>query len=92
MADIAKMDIFFMVTTATVIVLGVLLGVLIVRILRIMKNVEHISENVSKESDAIREDLTELRSQVRENGLRMNTWKALFRTIKNRFVPKKRNK
>jgi hypothetical protein len=92
MTDIAKMDIFFIVTTGTVLILGVLLVVLILRILRIMKNVEHISENVSHESDAIREDLVELRGQIRENGFRVKTWRALARTIKNRFAPKKREK
>lgn len=65
MSEFLKMDIFFFVTTLVVIVLGVLTAFILWRLQRILKNVEHISEQVSLESDAIRHDIAELRSDLR---------------------------
>ncbi len=60
-----KMDIFFFVTTLAVVVLAVLASITMVRLNRILKNVEHISEQVAAESDAVRLDLAEMRGDIR---------------------------
>ncbi|MDP1707271.1 MAG: hypothetical protein Q8L30_01845 [bacterium] len=65
MDDFLKMDIFFFVTTVAV-VLFVFLGAVVTwRISRVLKNIEHISEQVALESDNIRLDLAEVRSDIR---------------------------
>ena len=65
MTEFLKMDIFFFVTTIVVIVLGVFTAYLMWRLERILKNIEHISEQAAKESDTIREDLAEMRSDIK---------------------------
>jgi hypothetical protein len=65
MNDFLKMDIFFFVTTVVVIIGGVLSAYILWRIGRVLKNLEHISEQAALESDMIRADLAEFRSDVK---------------------------
>lgn len=70
MNEFLKMDIFFMVTTAAVVVVTVLLVFILIRVLRILKNIEDISELVEEEGQKIREDIARVRESVREEGVR----------------------
>jgi CHASE3 domain sensor protein len=79
MNEFLKMDIFFFVTTLLVIVLGICAGYVTWRFQRILKNIEHISEQVAQESDTIREDLAEMRSDVKRGKGRI---RALFGFLK----------
>lgn len=73
MDEFLKMDIFFFVTTIAVIVLAVLIAFILWRLQRVMKNAEHISEQVSLESDAIREDLAGMRSDIKRGKGRLRS-------------------
>lgn len=65
MDEFLQMHIFFLVTTIAVIV-GIAFAALIWwRIDRILKNVDHISEQAAIESDLIRQDISELRSDLK---------------------------
>jgi hypothetical protein len=75
MDEFLKMDIFFFVTTLVVIVLAVFAAFVLWRLERVLKNVEHISEQVAMESDTIRQDLAEMRSDIRRGKGRL---KSLF--------------
>ena len=92
MSNFLKMDIFFVVATLAIVVLGVMLGIVLVRALRILKNVEHISENISEESDTIRKDFERLRTKAWEESLRLRAVGKFFKDMIGRFVPKKRRK
>jgi len=74
MNEFLKMDIFFAVTTAVALLLGFFGAIVLWRLGRVLKNIEHISEQVSIESDNIHQDLSDLRASVRR-GARM---KGLF--------------
>jgi len=87
MDDFLKMDIFFVVTTVVVIVLAFLAAFVLWRLQRIMKNAEHISEQVSLESDSIREDLAGMRSDVRRGKGRI---KSFFSFIQKLGKPTRR--
>jgi len=65
MDDFLKMDIFFFVTTMVVVLFAVLGTIVVWRVSRVLKNIEHISEQVALESDSIRLDLAELRGDIR---------------------------
>lgn len=69
------MDIFFFVTTIVVIVIGILSAYVLWRIGRVLKYVEHISEQAALESDSIRQDLAEMRGDIRRGEGRL---KSLF--------------
>jgi len=72
------MDVFFVVTTVAVVILGVLVGVVLFYVIRILRNVEHVSERVAEESDNIQSDLRELRSNVRKEGAKMKHFADFF--------------
>ena len=60
-----KMDIFFFVATIAVIVCATVLAYVLWRVARILRNVEHVSEQFALESDTIRQDLAEMRGNIR---------------------------
>jgi len=82
MNEFLKMDIFFFVTTVVVILLGVLSAYILWRIGRVLKHIEHISEQVALESDSIRGDLAELRKDVREGKGRVKSFFKFFKKLK----------
>lgn len=58
------MDIFFCITTIAVVTLSVFGAMVLWRLSRVFKHLEHISEQVANESIAVREDLASLRSDM----------------------------
>lgn len=81
MSDFAKMDVFFVVTTIAVIVVALMLALALYRILRILRNVEHVSELVSKEGELVRGDIAEMRAAVKQEGFK---WSHLARFARKR--------
>jgi membrane protein implicated in regulation of membrane protease activity len=79
MNEFLKMDIFFFVTTVVVVALGIFSVYVLWRLQRVLKNIEHISEQVARESDTIREDLAEVRRDVRRGKGRL---KSVFGFLK----------
>lgn len=72
MDEFLKMDIFFVVTTVAVLVVTILLAFVLIRVLRILKNIEDISVMVEAEGEKIREDIAQVRQKVKEEGLRVS--------------------
>ena len=75
MDEFLKMDIFFFVTTVAVIVIAFFAAYVLWRLQRVLKSVEHISEQVALESDVVRQDIAEMRSDIRHGKGRI---KSLF--------------
>lgn len=65
MNEFLKMDIFFFITSVAVVLFMLLGAVVLWRLSRVLKNIEHISEQVALESDTIRGDLALVRSDIR---------------------------
>ena len=59
-----KMDIFFFVATAETLILSALVGLVIWRLLRILKHVERIAEIAGAEAAHIREDAAYMRGRM----------------------------
>ena len=64
MNDFMKQDIFFFVTTIAVVILTILLAILIIYIIKISRDVKHISEKARTEADLISRDLSDLRHNM----------------------------
>lgn len=75
-----KQDIFFFVTTIAVVVVGVLLAILIIYLIKISKDVKYISRKAKTEADLISKDISDLRDNVKEKGLKL---KYLFNFFNN---------
>ncbi|HEX2792132.1 MAG TPA: hypothetical protein VHO23_00195 [Candidatus Paceibacterota bacterium] len=65
------MDIFFAVTTVSIVVLTVLVSLVLVRLLAILRHVERVSELVEAEGAQLREDIAQVREGVRREGMRI---------------------
>lgn len=74
MDDFAQMDIFFVVTTAAVVVTAIALGTVLFYVARVMRNVDRITKNVGEEAELVRGDIAELRKNIREEGMK---WKHM---------------
>ena len=62
-------DIFFFVTTAVVIVIGILFAVAVVYLVRILNDLRHISDIVRSKTDVLAGDFDEVREKVKREGL-----------------------
>ncbi len=79
MNDFAKMDVFFVITTIAVLVVCGLVALALFRILRILRNVERVSDIVSEESVRLRADIADLRTTVKVEGFK---WKSIAKFIR----------
>jgi hypothetical protein len=83
MSDFLKMDIFFLIATLAVVALSILGAIAFWRIVRILKNVDHISEQVALESDNIRKDLADARADIRQGKSKIKSLLGFFgKTVK----------
>ncbi|HEY9585388.1 MAG TPA: hypothetical protein VJJ02_02235 [Candidatus Paceibacterota bacterium] len=71
MDEFLKMDVFFVVTTAVVLVGGALCLVALFYSIKILRNVDNVVRNVSEESDNVRGDLSVLRRKIHEEGMKV---------------------
>jgi len=91
MTEFMKMDIFFFITTIVILTLGMLFAYILWRVGRVMKHVEHISEQAAQESDSIRQDIAKLRGDFREGKGRVKSLFSFFNKVGKR-PPKKESK
>lgn len=83
MNEFLKMDIFFFVTTVVVIIVGIFSVYVLWRFQRVLKNIEHISEQIARESDTIREDLADMRNDIRRGKGRLRSLFSFFGKLFN---------
>ena len=81
MEDFLKMDIFFVVTTAVVFGVGTFFMVGLYYVVRILRSVDHISENISHESDSVRQDVALLREKISTEGVRFRHFLEFFEKV-----------
>ena len=86
-------DIFFFVTTIAVVVVGAALTVLIVYLVGVLRNAKKISEEFRAETVLLRQDLADLRAEVRRRGAEAGSamdWMGRFMGIKKKPRSKKK--
>jgi uncharacterized protein YoxC len=81
MNEFAKMDVFFAVTTAAVIILTAALAVALVYIIKILRDIKYISKKAKSEADIISEELSGLRQNVKEQGAKLKFFSSFFSNI-----------
>lgn len=86
MDDFLKMDIFFAVATLSTVVVAGLTAYALVRILRILRNVEKLSDTVTEEAQLIRGDIDEMRERVKAEGFKWAHLSRFMRSSVKRFM------
>lgn len=84
MNEFLKMDVFFFTTTVVVLLLGVLLIIALYYIIKILKSIDHVAQNVSDESDNVRGDITVLRGKIRDEGMKVRHFMDFFMNVASR--------
>lgn len=84
MTDFLKMDIFFVVATFAVIAVTIFATVVLWRLERVLKNIEYISKQIAMESDAVRQDIAEMRTSIREGKGRLKSLFTFLGTLTKR--------
>ncbi|OHA85070.1 MAG: hypothetical protein A2408_00205 [Candidatus Yonathbacteria bacterium RIFOXYC1_FULL_52_10] len=92
MNEVAKSDIFFVITTIAVVVVTVVFVVALLYLIKILRDFKQVSGRVKEESDRISKDLSDLHTAVREQGARVAQAVSSFGSKKKRNAPKKETK
>jgi len=80
MNEFLKMDVFFLVTTVAVVLFAGLGAIVLWRLARILKHVEHVAEQIAIGSEVIRTDFAHVRTRMREGEWGMRSLFNLFRS------------
>lgn len=77
-------DIFFFVTTVAVVVVAAALTVALIYLAKVLHDVKSITKQVREETVLFREDVKDLRAEIRHEGLRLERLVAFGRTLLKR--------
>lgn len=92
MDDFLKMDIFFVVVTLVVAVVGVLIAFALLTFLRILRTLERIAKDVEGEAKAIITDIDGVRKKVGVEGFKAAHLLTLATKTGKRLLTKSRRK
>ena len=93
MESILKADIFFFITSVAVILLVVLLTVILVYLIKIMKDAREVTRKLSEETNAILDDVHRLREFLHSEGDKIKKFTEFLGTIAlARFITPKGKK
>ncbi|HEY0010660.1 MAG TPA: hypothetical protein VGB97_01950 [Candidatus Paceibacterota bacterium] len=90
MEDFLKMDIFFVVATVVMTLIGALVVVALVYAVRFLRTLNRVGDEFAEEAKAIREDVRAARARVKEEGFRAASLFSLFGKSVKRATRKKR--
>jgi hypothetical protein len=74
-------DIFFFVTTVVVIVVGITLTVALIYLAKVLNDVKEITKQVKEETILFREDIGELRGDIKHEGFRAERFWVFIRNL-----------
>lgn len=90
MNSFIQADVFFFITTIAVVLLVVLFAVLLVYLIKIMKDAREVTKKLSEETSAILDDIHRLREFLRSEGDKIKKFTEFLGTVAlARFVARK---
>ncbi len=92
MDSFLQMHVFFLVTTSAVIVLAVLVAIALYYFVRILRNVDRLSEAAAEESDLLRADIADLRNNVRSEGAKLKHFAEFGKKFAGRMTKQSKKK
>ncbi len=84
METIMKSEIFFFISSIATVILTILIGIMAAYLIRILRNVDNISEKAKDEADLIKEDVADLRQNIRDEGIKVKSFVSFFNKLKGR--------
>jgi len=92
MDDFLKMDIFFVVATLLVLIVGALITIVLLQLIRILRTLERIAADVEGEAKVLIADMDDVRVKVRAEGFKLAHMLSLFSKMGKRLLTKSRHK
>jgi uncharacterized membrane protein YgaE (UPF0421/DUF939 family) len=89
MDTLVHADIFFFVSTVALIVIGIGVAIALFYLIRILKDISHVSGKVKEESDAIITDVRTLRGHIKTEGFKMKYLSGFMKSVFKRRSSKK---
>lgn len=88
MNSLLKSDVFFFITSIAVVVIAILLTILIVYLIKVSRDIKYISQRAKTEADNIIDDVSKLRTNLKEQGGKIKDLAGFF----SRFYKPKKTK
>jgi ABC-type protease/lipase transport system fused ATPase/permease subunit len=91
--QIAQSNIFFFVTTIAIIIISILIAIALIQLIRILRTVKEVSDTFKTEGKNIVQDISSLRSSLKEKGANISslvTLAGIASFIKKKAVKKKK--
>ncbi|MDO8443131.1 MAG: hypothetical protein Q7S81_02665 [bacterium] len=79
-----KSEIFFFITSIAVVILTIFIGIVAAYLIRILRNVDNISKTAKDEAALIKEDVADLRQNIRDEGIKVKSFVRFFNKLKGR--------
>ncbi|MBI2577251.1 MAG: hypothetical protein HYV77_00195 [Candidatus Wildermuthbacteria bacterium] len=93
MDSIIQADIFFFITTVALVTLTVILAVALIYIVKILRNIKHVTDLAKKESLLLSEDFEQVRLKIRQEGFKIQyLLQLLFALVTKGKKPSKTKK
>jgi hypothetical protein len=89
MGELIHADIFFMVTTAALVIVTIIAVIALVYAVAILKDIKYVSKRIKTESDEVIEDIHVLRTSIKEHGFKISVLTSLFSKF---FLRKRKGK
>lgn len=84
MEQIAKSEIFFMVTTVAVVVGTIMASVAAYYVIKILRNLKAITGKAKTQTDLLAGDIDELRSSIKREGVKLKYLAKFFDSLKKK--------
>ncbi len=85
MTDFTQMYVFFIITSLAVVVVTLLVSLALYYVVRILRTVDRLSTAALDEATLLREDIAELRTNVRTEGMKVKSFVKFGRKFVERF-------
>jgi hypothetical protein len=94
MSTLVHADIFFLVTTIVVVIVGIALTIALIYLAKVLSDIKLITGQVKEETILFRQDIGELRNDIKREGFRAERFFMFFRNFFKRteVVTKARSK
>lgn len=84
MSEVLQTNVFFMITSIVVVVIGLLMAIFLVYVIVIARNVSKFSETVRRETDEIIQDAHAFRSEIKSKASWLQALSFIFAYIRHK--------
>lgn len=92
MESLARSDVFFIVTTFVVVVIGAILIVGLLYVIMILRSIKRLSKTAERVTEVVGADVAELRQNIKAKGLSLTAFAKFFHSLARRKIFSKSKK